>query len=235
MSGQNGLNCDSLGFAAAVGCLRVRGGSLTHFENHLQQTGCGGSGSMFFHPLRAGKCFADGLRRDAEFLGNSLLLAANSRSEKVQDPPLGRASVLHDVSEEPEHCFGFCCQSREGTIHGNGDPFLPVAEAVDSPPGIDKAVPGSVFDKVGKGLVDGPDADSHVPLTGAEGDQCCVNSLVAGLDDALHLILNRTVEVEPCRNMPQVLEELGHEVAIPATVALVDGQSEHSGSHATGW
>jgi hypothetical protein len=34
--------------------------------------------------------------------------------------------------------------------------------------------------------------------------------------------------------MPQVLEERGHLVAVAAAVALVDGQSEHSGSHATG-
>lgn len=190
---------------------------------------------MFFHPLCAGKCFADSLRRDAEFLGHSLLLPADAGGEEVQDPPLGHAAVLHDVSEESQDCFGFCCQSREGTINGNRDSFLPAAETIDSPPGIDQTVPGSVFDKVWKGFVDGPHTDSHVPLTGSEGDQRCINSVVAGLDDALHLILNRTVEVEPCRNMPQVLEEPWHEIAVAAAVALVDGQSEHSGSHATGW
>lgn len=185
-------------------------GWLAHFEDHLQQAGCGRTRSVFLSPLRAGKCFADRLRRDAEFLGHSLLLAADTGGEEVQDPPLGHAPVLHYVSEESQYCFGFCCQSRERTINGNRDSFLPVAETVNSPPGIDKTVPGSVFDKVGKGLVDGPYANSHVPLTGPEGDQRCINSLVAGLDNALHLVLNRTVEVEPCRNVPQVLEELGH-------------------------
>ncbi len=90
-------------------------------------------------------------------------------------------------------------------------------------------MPGGVLDLVGQRLIHRPNTDPDEPAAAAKGDQGSLHRLVRELNDALDLVLNRPVEVEARRYVPQVLEQLRHPVTVAPAVRLIYGQREHSG------